>query len=64
MKATSLLHTPVFDASESETININEDACVNHWLAALECSELQLRLAVAEVGPVAKDVANELGRIV
>ena len=46
----------------SESININEESSLNFWLAALECDELQLRVAVAEVGPGAVDVGNALGR--
>jgi hypothetical protein len=49
-------------ALTNEPININEDASVDYWVAALECSELELRVAVAEVGPVARDVCNELGK--
>jgi hypothetical protein len=36
---------------------------VNYWVSALDCSELELRVAVAEVGPSAKDVSNELGKV-
>ena len=50
------------DGNQYEAININEDSSVNFWLAALKCSEMELRIAVAEVGPAAKDVSNELGR--
>jgi Protein of unknown function (DUF3606) len=46
----------------NESINLNEEASVNYWLAALDCTELELRVAVAEVGHIAKDVGNELGR--
>ena len=46
----------------NESININEQASVNYWLTALRCSELELRMAVAEVGPSAIDVGTELGR--
>lgn len=46
----------------NEPININEQASVTYWLAALRCSELELRMAVAEVGTVAGDVGTELGR--
>ena len=45
-----------------EAININEESSLNFWLAALECNELQLRVAVAEVGPCVVDVGNALGR--
>lgn len=54
---------PVADAPlKNEPIDINEEASLNYWVAALDCSELELRVAVAEVGPAAKDVSTELGR--
>lgn len=46
----------------NEPININEPASVNYWVAALRCSELELRMAVAEVGTGVTDVGTELGR--
>lgn len=52
---------PDLHALKNEPININEEASVNFWVAALGCSEAALRLAVAEVGPAAQDVGNELG---
>ena len=64
MQAISSLPPPSFNASSSELININEEASVSYWLAALRCSELELRIAVAEVGPGARDVGIELGRAV
>ena len=48
----------------NEPININEDASVNYWVNALRCSELELRMAVAQVGPGSRDVGTELGRVV
>jgi hypothetical protein len=48
----------------NEPININEDASIDYWLAALRCSELELRMAVAQVGTGARDVGTELGRVV
>lgn len=62
MQTTALPHPPAFHSSPDESININEDASVNYWVAALGCSELQLRFAVAAVGTGAKDVGTELGR--
>ena len=53
---------PNVHAPSNEPININEPASVNYWLAALRCSELELRMAVAEVGTGAHDVGTELGR--
>lgn len=42
-------------------IDINQTSSVAQWIAVLGCSELQLRYAIAEVGPDANDVLNELG---
>ena len=53
---------PDVHALSNEPININEPASVNYWLATLRCSELELRMAVAEVGTGAHDVGTELGR--
>ncbi len=64
MQTTPLFHAPAFHSLSSESININEDASVNYWVAALGCSEFELRVAVAEVGTGAKDVGTELGRAV
>ena len=44
-------------------IDINEQASVAHWVAALECSEFDLRMAVAKVGSAVEDVGNQLGRV-
>jgi hypothetical protein len=60
-------HAPALNPAASQVlrsdqININEEASLNYWVNALECSELQLRVAVAEVGPAVRDVGNELGR--
>jgi hypothetical protein len=58
---------PAADATQStlnnQPINVNEEASLNYWVSALDCSELELRVAVAEVGPSVKDVSNELGRV-
>jgi Protein of unknown function (DUF3606) len=43
-------------------ININEQASLSRWVTALDCSELQLRVAVAQVGAQARDVCDALGR--
>ncbi|MBW8722463.1 MAG: DUF3606 domain-containing protein [Polaromonas sp.] len=48
---------------DNQPINVNEEASLNYWVSALDCSELELRVAVAEVGPSVKDVSNELGRV-
>ncbi|MDB5744641.1 MAG: hypothetical protein JWR68_2956 [Polaromonas sp.] len=64
MQNASLSNASPFHASFNDAININEDASVNYWVTALGCSEFELRVAVAEVGPAAKDVGTELGRAV
>ena len=48
-------------ALSNEAININEESSVNYWVAALRCSELELRMAVAQVGTGVRDVGTELG---
>lgn len=45
-----------------QPIDITRQDCVNYWSNTLGCSEFDLRVAVAEVGPTAIDVGNELGR--
>ncbi len=47
----------------SQPININEESSVNYWVNTLHCSELELRVAVAEVGPMVGDVGDRLGRV-
>lgn len=55
---------PAADAPlDLDPINVNEEASLNYWVSALDCSELELRVAVAQVGPSVKDVSNELGRV-
>lgn len=49
--------------TSNKAIDITQEASLNYWVAALDCSELELRVAVAEVGPAAKDVSNELGKM-
>lgn len=61
-KASPSQHQPEAPFS-NEPININEEASLNYWVRALDCSELELRLAVAEVGPYSLDVGTELGRV-
>ncbi|MES1980296.1 MAG: DUF3606 domain-containing protein [Pseudomonadota bacterium] len=48
---------------DSQPININEESSVSYWVNTLNCSELELRVAVAEVGPMVGDVGNRLGRV-
>ena len=48
-------------ALSNEAININEESSVNYWVATLRCSELELRMAVAQVGTGVRDVGTELG---
>ncbi len=50
------------EALARQPINVNEEDSVSYWSSALGCSEFDLRVAVAEVGPAASDVGNELGR--
>ncbi|MES2512050.1 MAG: DUF3606 domain-containing protein [Pseudomonadota bacterium] len=45
-----------------QRININDPAAIHYWTQALACSELELRVAVAEVGITAGDVGSQLGR--
>ena len=60
---TSPAYAPAAASLKNEPIDINKEASLNYWVATLACSELELRVAVAEVGPAAKDVSNELGRV-
>lgn len=53
---------PQIAGSGNEPIDINREDSVNYWSSALGCSEFELRVAVAEVGPAVKDVGSELGR--
>lgn len=62
MTSASALHSNAPYGSQNDCININEESSLNYWLAALECDEFQLRVAVAEVGPGARDVGDALGR--
>ena len=50
------------EALARQPIDINREESVNYWSSALGCSEFDLRVAVAEVGPAASDVGNELGK--
>ena len=47
---------------QAQPIDINREAAVNYWVDKLGCSEFELRVAVAEVGPFAADVGNRLGK--
>jgi Protein of unknown function (DUF3606) len=49
-------------AAKAQPIDITREASVNFWLDKLGCSEWELRAAVAEVGPSASDVGNQLGK--
>ena len=46
---------------QAQPIDINRESAVNYWVDKLGCSEFELRVAVAEVGPFAGDVGNRLG---
>jgi Protein of unknown function (DUF3606) len=50
------------EALARQPIDITQQDSVNYWSSTLGCSEFDLRVAVAEVGPTARDVGNELGR--
>ena len=50
------------EALARQPIDVNQQDSVNYWSSALGCSEFDLRVAVAEVGPTARDVGNELGK--
>lgn len=50
------------EALARQPIDINQDDSVSYWSTALGCSEFDLRMAVAQVGPTARDVGNELGK--
>ena len=64
----AMMHSPFSSTpsslkpAASESIDINEEASVSYWLNALDCSEFDLRMAVAVVGTGAKDVGCELGK--
>lgn len=45
-------------------IDINRHEAVDFWVSEWGCSEYELRVAVAQVGPVAADVGAALGRTV
>ena len=62
MQTSQLSHAPAFQRFFAESIDINEAASVNYWVAALGCSEYELRVAVAQVGTAAMDVGTELGK--
>ncbi len=49
-------------ALNSQPIDVNKESSVSFWTQRLGCSELELRVAVAEVGDLAVDVGNKLGK--
>lgn len=55
--------SPAGYAVPSQAIDITQDSSVNFWTQKLACSELELRVAVADVGDVASDVGTRLGRV-
>jgi hypothetical protein len=59
---TTPLETLPAEALARQPIDVNQQDSVKYWVSALGCSEFDLRVAVAEVGPTASDVGNELGR--
>jgi len=50
------------EALALQPIDITQEDSVNYWSSTLGCSEFDLRVAVAEVGPAAGDVGNKLGK--
>jgi Protein of unknown function (DUF3606) len=60
--------SPEFSQADSslhaQPIDINRESALSYWLAKLGCSEFELRVAVAEVGPYAGDVSDRLGVVV
>ena len=54
--------SPPREALALQPIDINQEDSVSYWSSTLGCSEFDLRVAVAEVGPAASDVGNELGK--
>lgn len=60
-----MVHTPDSVSAgmpAHQPININEPASIDYWTQALDCSEFELRVAVAEVGVTPGDVGSQLGR--
>jgi hypothetical protein len=54
LNANQTLHTMPID--------VNQESSVSFWTEKLGCSELELRVAIAEVGDRAVDVGDTLGR--
>lgn len=50
-------------AQDRQRVNINEEHEVRYWTDALNVTPEQLRKAVKEVGPMADDVRNWLGKL-
>ena len=46
---------------ERQSIDLRNDADIEFWCRKLQCSEVELRLAVAEVGQAPLTVAEHLG---
>jgi len=47
---------------DRDRINVNEDYELRDWSNKFGVSEAELRAAVKAVGPMAKDVAQKLGK--
>lgn len=62
MSQTNPLETLPAETLACQRIDINREESVSYWSSALGCSEFDLRMAVAQVGPTAGDVGNELGK--
>jgi Protein of unknown function (DUF3606) len=48
-------------AHQDSTIDLRDDEAIAFWCGKLQCSEEELRRAIADVGPNALPVAEHLG---
>lgn len=49
------------ETAEPVSIDVNQERDVRYWTARLAVDEFALRTAVADVGPLARDVADAVG---
>jgi Protein of unknown function (DUF3606) len=49
------------NASELIAIDVNQDREVRYWTERLAIDEFALRTAIADVGPLVRDVADAVG---
>lgn len=52
---------PPSGTRERDTIDLRDDAAIEFWCQKLQCSEVELRRAVADVGQAPLTVAEHLG---